>query len=131
MVSLLHLYFKMLFVSFSFFLLKLFALLLGRMPDITIFNFLCFNWRSATAHINPFVMWLVLSLSKLFVPQIITTVLVWCGIIDWFILYIFNLASRNSAIKGFFSKVIVPGILVAFDSVENRTLPLKRTINSG
>ena len=45
--------------------------------------------------------------------------------------YIFNLASRNSAIKGFFSKVIVPGILVAFESVYNRTLPLKRTINSG
>ena len=34
--------------------------------------------------------------------------------------YIFNLVSPNSAIKGFFSKVIVPDTLAATESVYNR-----------
>ena len=34
--------------------------------------------------------------------------------------HVFNLVSPNSAIKGFFSKIIIPDMLVAFESVYNQ-----------
>ena len=41
----------------------------------------------------------------------------------WFIYpaeHIFNLVSPNSTIEGFFSKVIIPDMLVVFESIYNR-----------